>query len=281
MLRREGVAGLYRGVAAVAGGAGPAHALYFASYEAAKGLLGGNAAGHHPLAAAAAGAAATLVNDAAMTPVDAVKQRLQVAHSPYKGVLDCVRRVVAEEGAGALWRAYRTTIVMNIPYTAVHFSVYESAKKLQLSERAAAVAAARRREQHDGGSGSSGGAGETGIAAAGGLLAAGGALEAAAAGDDEEEEGLWVQLVAGGLAGGSAAAVTTPLDVVKTRLQTEGVHSRRRYGTTAVLPVLRRIAAEEGAGALWRGAGPRVLFHAPSAAVCWGTYETMKGFLQA
>jgi len=47
------------------------------------------------------------------------------------------------------------------------------------------------------------------------------------------------------------------------------------------LPVLRRIVQEEGAAALWRGIGPRVLFHAPSAAVCWGTYESMKTMLQA
>lgn len=47
------------------------------------------------------------------------------------------------------------------------------------------------------------------------------------------------------------------------------------------LPVLRRIVSEEGAAALWRGAGPRVLFHAPSAAICWGTYESMKTLLAA
>lgn len=33
----------------------PAHALYFAAYEAAKEVLGGNEAGHHPLATSAAG----------------------------------------------------------------------------------------------------------------------------------------------------------------------------------------------------------------------------------
>jgi len=30
---------------------GPAHAVYFATYEAVKQAMGGNASGHHPLAA--------------------------------------------------------------------------------------------------------------------------------------------------------------------------------------------------------------------------------------
>lgn len=55
---------------------------------------------------------------------------LQVEGSPYSGVLDAARRIVAREGVGALYRSYRTTLVMNIPFTAMHFSVYETAKKL-------------------------------------------------------------------------------------------------------------------------------------------------------
>ena len=76
---------------------------------------------------------------------------------------------------------------MNIPFTAIHFSVYESAKK--------------------------------------GLLGL----------DEDADEGLAVQGVAGGLAGGAAAAVTNPMDVIKTRLQTEGVASKKRYSSTAVV----------------------------------------------
>ncbi len=46
------------------------------------------------------------------------------------------------------------------------------------------------------------------------------------------------------------------------------------------LPVLRQIVQEEGMGALWRGWKPRVLFHVPAAAVCWGTYESVKALLK-
>ena len=50
-----------------------------------------------------------------------------------------------------------------------------------------------------------------------------------------EDESLAVQLAAGGTAGGVSAAATTPLDVVKTRLQLEGVNSATRYKSTAVV----------------------------------------------
>jgi solute carrier family 25 iron transporter 28/37 len=81
--------------------------LHFAVYEQAKEAFGGNQAGYQWLPTAAAGATATLVNDAFMVPIDVVKQRLQVAHSPYKGVADCATKVLRQEGVGALYRSYR------------------------------------------------------------------------------------------------------------------------------------------------------------------------------
>lgn len=80
-------------------------------------------------------------------------------------------------------------LLMNVPYTAIHFATYESCKTYFSREK-------------DG---------------------------------KEGEETLAVQLGAGGIAGGLAAAATTPFDVVKTRLQLEGVHSATRYDTIAVV----------------------------------------------
>lgn len=53
------------------GDIGPAHAVYFATYEAVKHVMGGNKIGeHHPLAAATSGACATIASDALMNPFD-------------------------------------------------------------------------------------------------------------------------------------------------------------------------------------------------------------------
>lgn len=51
---------------------GPAHAVYFGTYEVVKEFAGGNAQDgkHHPLAAASSGACATIASDALMNPFD-------------------------------------------------------------------------------------------------------------------------------------------------------------------------------------------------------------------
>jgi len=238
-LHREGILGLYKGVTAVAVGAGPSHALYFASYEAAKQLYGGNEPGHQPIATAAAGVTATVINDGCMTPWDVVKQRMQVSHSPYTSITQCVRDTYRQEGPRAFFKSFWTTLVMNVPYTAIHFACYESCKTYF----------------------------------SGHSIGPDGQL------DSRGEETLAVQLGAGGIAGGVAAAATTPLDVVKTRLQLEGVHNVARYGTIAVRPIMTRIWKEEGVHSLFRGWQPRVMFHIPSAAICWGIYESFKSWL--
>jgi hypothetical protein len=52
--KAEGFRSLWRGVSSVVVGAGPAHAVYFVTYESVKNAMGGHEGGssqHHPLAA--------------------------------------------------------------------------------------------------------------------------------------------------------------------------------------------------------------------------------------
>ncbi|KAL6987889.1 hypothetical protein U1Q18_013635 [Sarracenia purpurea var. burkii] len=234
ILKIEGPAVLYRGIAAMGLGAGPAHAVYFSVYEwCKKTLSAGNP--NNSAAHAASGVFATVASDAVITPMDMVKQRLQLKSSPYKGVGDCVRRVLVEEGFGAFYASYRTTVVMNAPFTAVHFATYEAVKK--------------------------------------GLME----VSPESVGDDET---LVVHATAGAAAGALAAAVTTPLDVVKTQLQCQGVCGCDRFSSSSIQDVIQSILKKDGYGGLLRGWIPRMLFHAPAAAICWSTYEAAKTFFQ-
>mmetsp|Transcript_13534 Transcript_13534/g.27665 ORF Transcript_13534/g.27665 Transcript_13534/m.27665 type:complete len:264 (-) Transcript_13534:953-1744(-) len=124
----EGAGVLWRGITAVALSAGPAHAIYFAIYEATKRRMVDVRGGHQPLAVAACGAAATIAADAVMTPLDVVKQRMQLGRKQ-EGLWQVIRRVHRDQGIGAFYKGYKTTLVMNVPYTAVQFAVYESMKR--------------------------------------------------------------------------------------------------------------------------------------------------------
>ncbi|KAF8975393.1 Fe(2+) transporter [Entomortierella lignicola] len=126
----EGARTLWRGVNSVIMGAGPAHALYFATYEYAKDTFGGNASGHHLVAAASAGACATIAHDALMNPFDVIKQRMQVHGSVYRSVIDCASKVYRAEGLRAFYISYPTTLTMTIPFQSIQFATYEYLRKV-------------------------------------------------------------------------------------------------------------------------------------------------------
>ena len=80
----------------------------------------------------------------------------------------------------------------------------------------------------------------------------------------------------GSLAGAISAGLTTPLDVVKTRvmLARRDGHSGSSHGDRVrVRDVVKGIAKEEGLGAFWRGVGPRVAWIGIGGAVFLGSYQ--------
>lgn len=99
-----------------------------------------------------------------------VKQRMQMHNSPYKSIIDCIRKVYKSEGVVAFYRSYTTQLTMNVPFQSIHFVVYETAQNLSNPTR---------------------------------------------------DYNPKAHVVSGAMAGGVAAAVTTPLDVCKTLLNTQ------------------------------------------------------------
>lgn len=82
-------------------------------------------------------------------------------------------------------------------------------------------------------------------------------------------------LVAGSTAGAVAAAVTTPLDVVKTRAQlADGGSSGGGGGAgSSIRASLRAIHADSGVRGLFAGVGPRAVRAAPACAIVVASYE--------
>ncbi len=81
-------------------------------------------------------------------------------------------------------------------------------------------------------------------------------------------------IIAGGLSGAVAGAVTTPLDVAKTLLQTRGTSSDAEIrNARGMRDAFRIIWTRDGLKCFARGLSPRVLTFMPSNALCWLSYE--------
>lgn len=231
MAASEGVASLWRGMSSVAIGAGPAHAVYFATYEAVKHLMGGNRVGeHHPLAAATSGACATIASDALMNPFDVIKQRMQMEGSGkmYRSMLDCAKYVYRNEGVAAYYVSYPTTLSMTVPFTALQFLAYESISTVM---------------------------------------------------NPSKKYDPITHCLAGAVAGGLAAGLTTPMDVIKTMLQTRGTAKDAELrSVNSFMSGCRLLLAREGFRGFFKGMQPRVVTTMPSTAICWSAYEASKAY---
>ena len=241
---------LFRGVQTILIGCIPAHALYFSSYEMVKAAFTDKQGSGEVSAVGSslAGAAAVTAHDLIMTPLDTLKQRLQLGH--YGGVAHAFREVTRTEGAIALYRSFPITLVANVPYGMVMVSTHEACKQFLFSV------------EHN-------------------------------KNNDRQRRPQW-QIVLGSssVAGLVASAVTTPLDRIKTALQTQQLAPKCRRGLSqeicraSIAPkhvnwqqAAATIWREEGAAGFVRGMTPRILSHTPAVAISWTTYETAKQYL--
>lgn len=84
----------------------------------------------------------------------------------------------------------------------------------------------------------------------------------------------WELLLSGGLAGMPAAYLTTPCDVIKTRLQIDPRRGETHY--KGILHAARTILKEESFRSFFRGGGARVLRSSPQFGFTLAAYELFK-----
>jgi len=257
-----GFRGVYRGVGSALVGSAPGAALFFVVYDSTKRALRSsspllaappavayNAEGRsylvpdararfaeplgHMLAASLGEVAACAVR----VPTEVVKQRAQARQ--YERSVDALAAILRQYrsvGVAGVWRelyrGWSVTIMREVPFTIIQFPLWEGLKKWAASRKGEARLALDRRK------GSSTPEGVT-------------ALESA---------------VFGSIAGAVAAGLTTPLDVLKTRLML----AREKV---SALEMLSRILRDSGPRAFFAGIGPRVLWISAGGAIFLGSYQ--------
>lgn len=262
-------------------------AIFFSTYESLKPVFSSSSsplspALSHMLAASLAETAACLIR----VPTEVIKSRMQAG--TYKGqaigtradgtigLVDIVKTIIAREGMRGFWKGFGTTVArevsrkevkatsrhvhdahvflsrfVQIPFTCIQFPLYERLKLVLL-------------QRHN--------AGLPKSAAAKSLP-------------------TYQAALVGSFAGGLSAAVTTPLDVVKTRLMlveraaaSQGsAAAAQAAGADAAamalgvnqkfLPTLVHISKTQGAKGLFKGVVPRTIWISLGGAVFLGSFE--------
>lgn len=227
-----GFRGIYRGVGSALVGSAPGAALFFVTYEHIKSTSTLSPAATHMLAASLGEIAACAVR----VPTEVVKQRAQAGqHGGRSG--SALRAILGAPGGvlgvwRGLYRGWGITVMREVPFTVLQFPVWEGMKAWGRERRA-----------------------RTGR----GLFG-----ETAMPG--EREVGAMEAGVYGSLAGALAAGVTTPLDVLKTRVML----SAQREG---VGRIVRGILREHGVRPFFAGIGPRVMWISIGGAIFLGSYQ--------
>lgn len=84
----------------------------------------------------------------------------------------------------------------------------------------------------------------------------------------------WELLASGAMAGMPAALLTTPCDVIKTRIQSKSKTGVKPY--VGIIPTFKRILAEEGPRALFKGGVARICRSSPQFGFTLAAYELFK-----
>lgn len=154
-----------------------------------------------------AGLIADLAASVVYVPSEVLKTRLQLQgryNNPYfssgynyRGTADAVRTIIRREGVSALFYGYKATLYRDLPFSALQFMFYEQFRTWALLYKYGP-----------------------------------GATAATTVGSHGEYLGTPLELATGAAAGGLAGTITCPLDVVKTRLQTQ-LHPEAVTGAAA------------------------------------------------
>ncbi|WPG99010.1 Hypothetical protein R9X50_00181200 [Acrodontium crateriforme] len=236
-----GFRGVYNGIGSAVVGSAPGAALFFVTYEGVKGSAfiqrnlskdggrdGGGALGH--MIAASLGEVAAC---AVRVPTEVVKQRAQAKQFPSsRAALVAILSQRSERGLVHVWRelyrGWSVTVMREVPFTVIQFPLWEIMKEWRRDQRRTANKST---------------ATPQGVEVS--------ALESA---------------LFGSVSGAIAAGLTTPLDVLKTRMM---LATKRE----SVFVHFARVWRDEGPKTFFNGIGPRTMWISIGGAVFLGSYQ--------
>ncbi|KAA3681799.1 solute carrier family 25 (mitochondrial S-adenosylmethionine transporter), member 26 [Paragonimus westermani] len=248
--RSAGSLRLFAGLPAVLIGSAPgasSAATFFLTYEAVKQTTrsaGWESVSSSITAACLAEVAACIVR----VPCEVLKQRAQ--NSPNLVVRRLFLQIIRTEGLRGLYRGYTSTVLREVPFSFIQFPLWEHLKLFFIARN-------RLNDHRD--------------------------PPPFSYSTDPHMLSFWQSALCGSLSGGIAGALTTPLDVAKTRIMLAETHNPLASGS--IFGAFKAVFCESGFPGLFAGLVPRVAYLSLGGAIFLGVYDVAgcfwNGFLHA
>jgi len=149
----------------------------------------------------------------------------------FNGTVDAFLKISRTEGISSLWSGLSPTLILAVPTTVIYFTMYEQLKVTIDSQRRALS------KEPD-------------------ILAG--------------EAPKWVSLASGGLARLAAVSIVSPLELVRTKMQSQ------KMPWSDVHKCLTELVKAQGVRGLWNGYTATLLRDVPFSALYWPLYEQCK-----
>lgn len=218
----------------------------------------------------ATGAFAQVLAGVVYTPIDIVKERMQVQammqHSySYPSPLAAYQALMHQgQGVKGIFKGYWATNAVWLPWNALYIAGYEQLKRAcaahlllqsSLSQQLPGQQQQQPSQQQDPSQ----------------------QQQQQAGSQDPQQLPAWVIACCSATAAAAAAIVTHPFDVVKTRLQV--LTAQQQHAGLTALQVAQQQLQREGLGSFFHGLTARLLNIAPGCALSWALYEQIKAML--
>ncbi|XP_031829727.1 solute carrier family 25 protein Shawn isoform X3 [Nomia melanderi] len=242
--QNEGISSLWSGLSPTLVLAVPATIVYFVSYEQLKlyfkdqynkRFRNENSAVsiEQPLwIPMLAGSTARVWAATLVSPLELIRTKMQSQKLSYAEIMQTLKTVVRQSGISGLWLGLSSTLLRDVPFSAIYWLNYEAIKQRFF-----------------------------------GL-----------------HQTFTFNLIAGAIAGSSAAFVTIPFDVVKTHRQIEmgekAIYSDKPGHSSKSWFIIKKIYTQNGVKGLFTGLIPRIIKVAPACAIMIATFEHGKRFFQ-
>ncbi|KAI1381376.1 mitochondrial carrier [Hypoxylon crocopeplum] len=226
----------------------PETAIRFGAYEAAKKTLA-SLEGHNdthrinPYSRFVAGGVAGMTAQFCVYPLDTLKFRLQSEYvsGGARGnvlLLQTAQKMWTEGGLRAAYRGVTMGLVGMFPYSAIDMGTFELLKTTYVTYQAKATGC------HE----------------------------------EDAQPSTFATGIMGATSGAFGASVVYPLNVLRTRLQTQGTSMHPAH-YTGIWDVAQKTIKNEGFRGLYKGLMPNLLKVAPALSITWMVYENTKRIL--